>query len=191
MFPDDPFEEHTLTAADVGTVAVEDLTKPAPAGDNPFGAPPAAGADDDLFSVDVPVDSGYRVKAGKQPLKLISLTKGTSQAKNPMWIWEFVILIGPDAGKQLKMWTALTAAAMWKLREVMKAFKLPGAEGGAQAKFKRSEIIGKYVMADVVDDSFEGRPNSKIDKVFPVDDADVVRIEAAAKAALNKNVSPF
>lgn len=170
-----------INASDVQTVDAASL----------FGSPPKDGEADDVFSVDVPVDSGFRVQKGKQPLKLIDLAKGTSKASNPMWIWTFVVLLGKDAGKELKSYTALTAAAMWKLRETLAAFRLGGASGGEQAKFKRSDVIGKFVMADIEDASYEGRPSSNIAKLYPVADADIPRIDAAAKQALVSSTSPF
>lgn len=182
-------EEQVIKQSDVATVDAAALF----GGGNPFGTPPKEGEADDVFSVDVPVDQGFRVQAGRQPLKLVDLSKGTSQASNPMWIWTFVILLGKDAGRELKVFTALTAAAMWKLRETLAALRVAGAEGGAAAKFKRSDVIGRYVIAEITDAMYKGQKSSNVDKMFPVSDADVAKIEAAAKAALQASgkASPF
>lgn len=183
-------EEQTITKDDVKTVEAAAIF--GGAGDNPFGAPPKEGESDDVFSVEVGADTGFRVTAGKQPLKLIDLAKSTSKAGNPMWVWNFVVLLGKDAGKEIKVFTALTAAAMWKVRETLAAFRIPGSEGGAAAKFKRSDVIGKYIIGEIEDSTFDGRPASNVAKMYPVKDEDVPRIEAAAKAALSSgSASPF
>lgn len=188
--PDPVSTQEVITSSDVQSVDASALFG---GGSNPFGTPPKEGESDDVFSVGVPTDNGFRVQKGKQPLKLVDLGKSVSRANNPMWVWTFVVLLGKDAGRELKVFTALTAAAMWKLRETLAAVQVKGAEGGAAAKFKRSDVIGKYVMADVEDTMYEGRPASNVAKLYAVRDEDVPRIEIAAKAALTNSgkASPF
>lgn len=188
--PDPTSTTETVASSDVQSVDAASLFGGSA---NPFGTPPKEGDADDVFSVDVPVDNGFRVQKGKQPLKLIDLGKQTSSKGNPMWVWTFAILLGADAGKEIKVFTALTAAAMWKLRETLSAFNIKGAEGGAAAKFKRSDVIGRYVIADIDDSTFEGRPASNVTKLYPVADSDIPKIEAAAKQALMSSgkASPF
>lgn len=149
--------------------------------DNPFGAP-VAGADDD-FNIDMGEDSGFRIKKGKYPARVVGLDKGTSQAGNPMWIWTFAIIAGEYAGKEFKTWTALTAAAMWKLREVLMALKL--SQDGKTSKFKKSDAIGKNITLDIEDDEYNGRPSSTVKTVLPFDEKllkDMGGEKAAAKA---------
>lgn len=131
--------------------------------DDPFGTPAES---DDTFSVEAIEDTGYRIEKGKYVGKLIDLQKGTSKAANPMWIWVFVLLNGPGAGRELKVWTALTSAAMWKLAEVLAALGL--GQTGKATQFKKSEAIGKLAILDVVDDEYQGKKSSKVENMYPI-----------------------
>lgn len=135
--------------------------------DNPFGSPESAGEGlDESFDIDLPEDKGFRIKEGKYPGKLISLDKGTSQAGNPMWIFTFVIIAGEFAGKEFRVYAALTTAAMWKLRETLEGLGL--GQGGASSSFKKKDAIGKLAMLTIEDSEFKGRPNSQIALVTPL-----------------------
>lgn len=139
----------------------------ATASDNPFGSPEGAGEGlEEDFSIDLPEDKGFRIKAGKYPGKLISLDKGTSKAGNPMWIFTFVILAGEAAGKEFRVYAALTAAAMWKLRETLEGLGL--GKGGAVSSFKKKDAVGKLVKLTIEDTEYNGKPNSQISLVEPL-----------------------
>lgn len=90
---------------------------------------------------------------------------------NDMWVWSFGVisdLKGNDAhsGRSLPLYTALSEAALWKVEETLCALGL--AEPGSQAKFKRSQAIGRLAIAAVsMDDSFDGRARPKIDALAP------------------------
>lgn len=134
--------------------------------DNPFGAPVEA---DDTFEVELTEDEGYRVPKGKYPAKCVSLEKATSQSGNPMWVWEFVITHGKYAGRSFKLWTALTASAMWKLRETLEGLGL--GKGGAKAQFKKTDAINRPCTVELEDSEYQGRKQSSIGKVLPFDPA--------------------
>ena len=126
---------------------------------------------DDDFEIEMPTNKA-RVGKGKHIAKLISVEKEVSKEKddgsggNPMWTWTFVVVEGPYAGEELKVWTALTPTAMWKVGEVLNALGL-GTEPGQKVSFKRADAIGRLCVLNVTEDEFDGRPTSKVAAVLP------------------------
>ena len=126
---------------------------------SPFGTPGTE--DDDDFSVDgLDEVSSFYVPPNKYRAKVIELTKEVSKQGNPMWVWTFAIVHGDQSGKELKVWTALTAAALWKLVEVLDALKLGHVDG--KAKFKKNDVINKECYIVVEDSEYNGRKTSTI-----------------------------
>lgn len=132
--------------------------------DNPFGTP---AEDDDHFEVDLPEDdgSGFMVPEGDYIGCLVDLEKGFSQAGNPMWTWTFKLVQGEQEGREFKLFTALTPAAMWKVREVIEALGLGTA--GKTSKWKKSDAIGRMCTLTMVDDEYQGVKRSSINKTTP------------------------
>lgn len=135
------------------------------ANDNPFGAPAAV---DDDFSVELGVDEGFRIIAGKYSAKVIGLEKTVSKAGNPMWVWSFVLMAGQYAGREFKTYTVLSASAMWKMREVLVALGL--GQEGKQSQFKRADAIGKKCTLVIQDSEYNGTKSSEVEKVTPFDE---------------------
>ena len=132
---------------------------------NPFGQVPDA---DDEFTVEGldEGDSKFKIPEGEYKMRLIDLVKETSKAGNPMWVWTFTVVSGEHEGIELKTWTALTPAAMWKLTEVLQALGLPS--DGKRANFKKKDALGKECIAVVEDSEYQGRVNSSISNLKPL-----------------------
>lgn len=132
---------------------------------NPFGTP---ASEDDNFEIDVvAIQEENLTPEGRHVGKCINIVKETSKAGNPMWTWTFVITEGPSAGKDFKLWTAITPAAIWKLVETLAAFGLKG-EAGKPAKFGKADVLNVLVEMDIVrDEDNNGQPRSSLDKVLP------------------------
>jgi len=135
------------------------------AGD-PFG--PEMADQDEAFEVDLPEEEeqDFTIPAGMYTAGVADVVKSTSNAGNPMWIWHFQIMEGEHEGHVLRLYTALTPAAMWKLREVIEATGL--GQGGQTSKFSRQDAIGKKCMLSVVDDEYQGTKRSSIDGCYPL-----------------------
>lgn len=129
----------------------------------------AEGADDEfeLEGLDE-IESKYLVPDGVYKLKLMDIEKTTSQAGNPMWVWNWTIIEGEQAGKDFKMWTAITAGALWKMQQVLAALGLHDGES-PRVKFSKTDAIGRTCMGEFKQESYQGRPTSKIDRVFPAE----------------------
>lgn len=115
------------------------------------------------------IDSKFLVPDGDYKFKLIEIEKDTSNSGNPMWVWDFTIVEGPEAGKEFRLWTVTTASAMWKMVQVLVALGLHDGES-ASVKFKRSDAIGRMCMGTMEQQTYQGRMSSKIKEVFPLED---------------------
>lgn len=124
--------------------------------------------DEDNYEIDLTgQDSGkdFTIPDGEYAAHVVGLTKGYSQAGNPMWTWDFAITEGDHAGKEYKVFAALTPAALWKLTEVLEAIGL--AEAGKVAKFKKSDAIGKSAIVLLEAEEYKGVNRSSVRKVLP------------------------
>lgn len=120
-----------------------------------------------------------RVPEGDYPAKVKSVKFATSQSGNPMFIWEITGTDGKAKGKTFKEYTALTAKALWKLRDLMEATigKAPG--GKVQTKklldYCKKNVVGKPLGITVEDDEYtddKGKTfiSSKIRDYLSIDD---------------------
>lgn len=88
---------------------------------------------------------------------------------NRMWVWDFAIRsylepkeVGDDFnGELVKVYTALSKQAMWKLDETLRALGVPIAEGGA-VKFKKEDVLGVVCKAAIKHSEYNGKPQVNI-----------------------------
>jgi len=131
---------------------------------NPFGNP-TENEDENLFEINIDESMPELMPEGTYVGKCVDLVKGTSKAGNPMWTWTFTVIEGPHAGEDLKIWTALTPAAIWKLSETLAAFGL--VEAGKPTKFQKADILNVMVNMEVTHDEYNGKMQASLDKVTP------------------------
>lgn len=118
---------------------------------------------DGLDGVD---ESPWYVPAGDHPAKVTLCEPQTSSAGNPMLVFTFTISSGVAKGKDLKVHAVRTPAAMWKLKEVLKAL---GLDVSAKSlKIKPSALVGKAALLVVADQEFNGEIRSNVKKVKPL-----------------------
>ena len=133
---------------------------------NPFGTPD--NEEDNMFSIDLEApEFDTSIPEDTYVGKCIDVVKGTSKAGNPMWTWTFTIIEGPYSGEDLKLFTAITPAAIWKLVETLNAFGI--VEKGKPVNFARNDVLNTMVYMDVVADEYNGQPIASLDKVRPYD----------------------
>ena len=129
---------------------------------NPYSQP----SSDEVFEVQMDVaDERSKPNPGDYQAKLTDLEKGHSRAGNPMWIWHFSLTGGPHSGHSYRYYTAVTPAAMWKVTEVVTALGL--SEDGRQAKFTRSDALGKPVTLQLVEESYNNEIRVVVGSVAP------------------------
>lgn len=140
----------------------------------PFGDPNAA--DGEVFEIDDELDEAlqedpnekWRMDEGDYRARVVDITQGTSKAGNAMWTWTWAIVSGKYAGRELTLWTALTAKAMFKLREAVEAIGV--WKPGQKLRLKPSDIIGKEASLKVIMEEYNGRESAKIESVSALDD---------------------
>lgn len=79
---------------------------------------------------------------GKYPGKLIACVKGKSKASgNPMLIWDWTILAGPDKGQKARTWTSLQEQALGGLKQHLLALGFKKS-----VNVDTDELLGKKVV---------------------------------------------
>lgn len=119
----------------------------------------------DTFEVDLTdVSGGFTIPDGNYKIKCVEVEQSVSKGGNPMFVWTFEVSEGPHAGFQLKTFTAITPAAMWKVAETVVALGV--GQTGSVVKFKRSDVIGKECGAAVEKGEYNGNERSQITRVM-------------------------
>lgn len=137
----------------------------------PFnGGQPAPGASTGGFADNFEVDltdtkgGGFTIPDGNYRVKCIDIEQSVSKGGNPMFVWSFEVSEGPHAGFQLKVFTAITPAAMWKVAETVEALGV--GQTGSVVKFKRTDVVGKECGALVEQSEYNGNTRSQISRVM-------------------------
>lgn len=152
------------------------------ASNNPFvngPAPTAQGAatSADTFEVDLTdVESSGLIPAGAYRAKCVNVEQSVSKGGNPMFVWDFELLEGDGRGRILKVFTAITPAAMWKVAETVIALGV--GQTGEVVKFKRSDVLGKECGVTVEDTEYNGNVRSQIQNVVSL--SDLAKLKAQA-----------
>lgn len=127
----------------------------------------AAQASSDEFAVDLTeVESSGLIPEGAYRVRCANVEQSVSKGGNPMFVWDFEVVGGDHAGRILKVFTAITPAAMWKVAETVVALGI--GQTGSVVKFKRSDVIGKECGAVVEDTEYNGNKRSQISRVIPL-----------------------
>lgn len=150
--------------------AIANNTQPTNAETVPFGgAPPIpdgalAPTNNETFSVDLSnVSDGYSIPEGTYKVRCIDVEQRISKSGNPTFVWTFVVDGDAYAGFELRHFTAITPAAMWKVGEALQALGI--GKPGEKINFTRNDVIGKTCTASIVDDEYNGKTRSRIDKL--------------------------
>lgn len=138
---------------------------PAPMPGAPAPSPSGSQANDE-FAVDLTnVESQGLIPDGTYRVKCVNVEQSVSKGGNPMFVWDFSITSDPKyADRTLKVFTAITPAAMWKVAETVEALGV-GQTGGV-VKFKRSDVVGKECGALIEETEYNGNKRSQISRVM-------------------------
>lgn len=143
------------------------VNAPMPGG-SPMPGNSAAGSAD-TFEVDltnVDTSGGMHIPEGNYRAKLVEVEQSVSKGGNPMFVWTFEISAGDHKGFQMKSFTAITPAAMWKVAETVEALGI--GQTGTTVKFKRSDVINRECGLVVEDQDYNGNTRSSIVRVISV-----------------------
>lgn len=120
---------------------------------------------DEAFEEDfTDVDDEFPVaEEGSHHAKVIDFEKSESKQGNDQYVWQFRITAGKSKDIELRFWTSLLPQARWKAVETLVAVGVEAA--GSVAKFKKSDILGRPCILEVIHDTFDGRVNHKVKRV--------------------------
>lgn len=125
----------------------------------------SASAAPDSFEVDLTnVQDNFKVPDGLYKVRCQDVEQSVSKGGNPMFVWSFAVVDGQYAGREFKVFTALTPAAMWKVAETVIALGV--GQQGQVVKFKRSDVIGKDCGALIEATEYNGQVRSQIARVM-------------------------
>lgn len=145
-------------------------------GATPVGTPMPNGAADS-FEVDLTdVESQGLIPEGSYLARCANVEQSVSKGGNPMFVWDFELLEGGGKGRILKVFTAITPAAMWKVAETVIALGV--GQTGQVVKFKRSDVVGRDCGVMVADTEYNGNVRSQIQKVMSVSELQQVKAQA-------------
>lgn len=142
---------------------------------------PQPTGDDDYYEEDfTEVSTGGFTMAneGYHHAKVIDFERGESKGGNPQYVWQFRIIAGPSKDVEIRAWTSLLPNARWKTVEALEAVGIEA--GGTMARFRRSELIGKPCILEVIHDEYDGKTNHKVDKFHPPNDETLSFLEQEA-----------
>ena len=123
------------------------------------------GSPADSFEVDLTnVQSNLAIPDGKYEVVCTEIEQNVSKSGNPMFVWTFQIANGDFAGRELKVFTAITPAAMWKVAETVQALGV--GQTGEVVKFKRTDVLNKHCGAIIENEEYNGQTRSQINKVI-------------------------
>lgn len=140
---------------------------PMPGGIAPSDAPAEYQA-----SFSIGADEVEGIKPGIYDAKLIKVEPSVSKTSgNQMYVWTYVIISGQHAGEELINYTALTPAAMFKLRETLHALNIQPVNGvynfqPVDHSMDTNGVLNKVVRLDVVLQEYEGSESPSIKKVL-------------------------
>jgi len=107
----------------------------------------------------------FCIPDGDYVVSVVDVNKETSKAGNPMFVWDMEVAEGDHQGHSMRVFTALTPAALWKLSETVEALGL--GEAGQSVKFSKEKALGRRCVAAVLAEEYNEKWNSKIDRLSP------------------------
>lgn len=90
-----------------------------------------------------------------------------------MFVWDFELSEGQYKGRTMKVFTAITPAAMWKVAETVIALGI--GQSGEVVKFKRSDVINRECGVIIGQSEYNGNTRSQIEKVVSLQELAALR----------------
>jgi hypothetical protein len=119
----------------------------------------------DAFEIDLTnVQDNFKVPDGLYKVCCNDVEQSVSKSGNPMFVWTFAVVEGNYTGREFKVFTAITPAAMWKVAETVMALGV--GQQGQVVKFKRSDVVGKDCGALIEVTEYNGQARSQISRVM-------------------------
>lgn len=123
--------------------------------------------DDEVIEADLTGtgDGSFVFPDGDYPMRITDIKRDVSKASGkPMLVWS--LLGGPELrNNTFKVFTSFAPEAIWKMGEMITACGV--GKNGEKVTFKKSDCIGKMVMATLEKSEFDGKKRSSVAKCKP------------------------
>ena len=104
---------------------------------------------------------------GEYPGIVLECVESESRAGNPMLVIEVEVKFNPNRTRKMKCWYPLHVA--FRVDQLYTAFPNAIDDDGT---LDSDLIEGSVVLADVINELYEGEKKLKLNKVFPAEDAE-------------------
>lgn len=128
------------------------------------------------------VSDGYTIEAGVYPAKCIDCVRAVSKSGNKMLTLTYALTGGEYVGREFKSWCVTSGKGAYQLRNTLIAMGLMSDDPSVKsAQITPDAMIGKAVMLEIVDDSYQGKPTSSVKGALPhPDGADIYNASLAS-----------
>lgn len=115
------------------------------------------------------VESFEPIPAGVYPATVVNQELRQSKDSEYDYInWELEISSGPFENRKLWTITSLSPKAVWKLQETLLAFGISDQEAKSpEFEFEPGEFLGSECQAAVIQESYNGRIQNRVEKLLP------------------------
>lgn len=132
---------------------------------------------DPQYQIDLERVGNDPVSAGIHTFKITSFTEGEGE-KGAYWKFDCECETPSEKGKSVPVFLSLTPQSRWKLEIFLDAVNAPKAGAATADKF-----IGRRFRGSVEMGEYNGRPQAKINEMFPVTTSSAPTKTAEAPAA--------
>lgn len=157
-------------------------TPAAPQNMTPPGLPPTT-SNDETFEEDftgITAGGGMRLlPEGYYLMKVTDLSKTFSQSGNPQFQFDLIVAMGENRGVTMKHWTSLLPQARWKVVQMLEALGVAAQD--SVAKFRKSEVVGRYFTAKIAPREYNGKVNNNIEECFTATADEIAAADKLAK----------
>jgi hypothetical protein len=131
---------------------------------DPFSNSNDGGSGEISFHIPTPEETGRTIPDGEYLAKVISVEQQTSQAGNPMLVFDFTLVEGDYAGRQFRTYVALTQAAMFKVEEMVNALGIKG-NPGSDVTISVADVINTLAVLHIEKQEYNGETRSQIKRM--------------------------
>lgn len=118
----------------------------------------------DFEGVETGGGSGFHIPPGTYGMEVEAVKKSISSNDNEMFEWHFRGTQGKAKGKLFYFYTTFTPSSLYKLRETLEGLGIEVPD--SRLKIRPRELKGLEGVGEVVDDEYQGKVRSKLERIL-------------------------
>jgi hypothetical protein len=122
---------------------------------------------------------GFHIAPNEYLMKCVGVTDEISKQGNNMLVFKFEGLEKASKGRSFRMHCTLGANALWKLKQTLRAMGIEVTD--EPSELNPDDVVDIEVLGTVVDDTYEGKPISRLAEVRSPDEIEDDDKPAASK----------